>query len=144
VAAEKLNERLHQRFPGFRWTPTPRFLVEHRLIDNGRDEKQVLSDAAQILADSEKVKVPEMVRHTLTIEVRDAQLSDLLEEDRHERGIERLWLAGRGLGGLLVMLVAIVGYLRLDDWTKGYLSFPLKIGALAVAVAGPVVLWWLV
>ena len=56
----------------------------------------------------------------------------------------RRWQAGRGLGGLLIILLAVIGYVRLDDWTKGYISLPLKLAAAAVAIAGPVILWLLV
>jgi hypothetical protein len=103
-------------------------------VIESRDEPQTLTSP----------EAPEMMRHTLTIELRADQRDQLLTEDRREHSIERLWQAGRGLGGLLIILMAVVGYIRLDDWTRGYLSLPLKLGARAVAVAGPVVVWWLI
>jgi hypothetical protein len=133
-AAEKLSAYMRARFHDFKYKPTPQFLVEHKMVDEGRDEKLTLSDP----------EAPEMTLHTLAVELREPQLHLLLAEDRQERGTERLWQAGHLLGGLVVMLIALVGYIRLDDWTKGYLSLPLKLGALSVAIAGPVVLWWVV
>jgi hypothetical protein len=134
-AADKLGQYMREHYLGYRWSPTAKFLTDHGMVTEGRNETQVIKDAPE---------APPMVRHTLAIELRETQLKQLLNEDRRERGIERMWQAGRGLGGVLVMLVALVAYLRLDDWTKGYLSLPLKLGALSVAIAGPVVLWWLV
>jgi len=133
-AAEKLSAHLRARFPDFKYTPTPQFLIDHKMVDEGHDEKLTLDDPSG----------PEMTMHTLTVELRPDPLDELLTADRHERGGDRLWEAGRILGGLLVMLIALVGYVRLDDWTKGYFSFPLKLGALGLAVAGPVVCWWLI
>jgi hypothetical protein len=85
-----------------------------------------------------------MYTQTLTIELGDSQLKAAFEENHHERVQTRLWQAGRGLGGLLIILLAIVGYVRLDDWTKGYISLPLKLTAAAVAIAGPAALWFLI
>ncbi len=134
-AAEKLGAHLRARFPDFKYVPTLDFLVNHKMVDEGRDERLTIEDPAA---------PQDMTRHTLTVELRQDTLDDLLTADRHERGQERLWEAGHILAGLVVMLIALVGYVRLDDWTKGYFSLPLKLGALSLAVAGPVVCWWLI
>jgi hypothetical protein len=133
-AAEKLSAHLRARYPDFKYIPSPQFLIDQKMVDEGRDEKMTLSDPA----------APEVTLHTLVVEMREDHLNQLLVKDRQERGHERLWEAGHVLGGLLVMLIALVGYVRLDDWTKGYFSLPLKLGALSLAVAGPVVCWWLI
>lgn len=135
AAARELSYYLKSRYPDFRYVPTPQFLLDQRMVDAGEDETQVINNAPE---------APVMVRHKVTIELREGHLESLLEEDRHERSVERLWWAGRGLGGLIIALLALVGYVRLDDWTKGYLTLPLKLGAVIIALVGPAVLWWLI
>jgi hypothetical protein len=130
AAARKLGEKLRDKIPGFRYEPTVKFLTDNRMLNEGVEEKQVLTDPS----------APVMLRQTVTVELREPQLKVLMEEDRRERVTERLWQAGHILAGLLAMLVAVAGYVRLDDWTKGYFSLPLKLGALALAAGGAVVL----
>jgi hypothetical protein len=140
IASERVTEYMRKRFPDFRYVPTTKFMVEHRLVDDGNSEKKEPKGAIATSLTSPD----EWTMHTLSIDLREPQVEQLLSEDRHERGVERLWEAGHVLSGLIVMLIAFVGYVRLDDWTKGYFSLPLKLGALTLAVAGPVVMWWLV
>ena len=134
AAAEKLSAYLQARFPGYRYRPTPDFLVSHKLVDTGENVEYVLDNP----------EAPKMVRHKLTVELRDLQLARLLDEDRREHSAERLEVAGRGLAGLVLILVALVGYVRLDDWTRGYFSTFLKFTALALAVGGAALLWYLI
>jgi len=134
AAAEKLSAYLQARFPGYRYRPTPDFLVSHKLVDAGENVEYVLDNP----------EAPKMVRHKLTVELRDLQLARLLDEDRREHSAERLEVAGRGLAGLVLILVALVGYVRLDDWTRGYFSTFLKFTALALAVGGAALLWYLI
>jgi len=51
-------------------------------------------------------------------------------------------LLGKILASLLVLLSAVVGYVRLDEWTKGFYTGWLRLaaGVFAVVAAG---LWWL-
>lgn len=132
AAARELSIQLKARIPGFRYTPTPRFLIEHRLVDEGVEEKQILDDPT----------APVMVRNKLNIEVRESQMAELLDEDRRERSVDRLWKAGGGLAAIVLALVALVGYVRLDDWTKGYFSMILKLVALIVVIGGAGLLWY--
>lgn len=134
AAARDLAVHLQARDPSYRYEPTARFLLENRLVDEGMMEEQDLSGP----------DAPKMFRNKLTLEVPMSKVSALLEEDRRERSVERLGQAGRGLAGLVVMLVALVGYFRLDDWTKGYLSTALKFTAIALAAAGAIALWWII
>jgi type IV secretory pathway VirB10-like protein len=132
AAASALGDHLKERFRGFQWTPTTEF-VNDLVVDEKEETVQL-----------EVADAPLFVKSTVKVELRDSQLKAAVQENRKVRVESRLWQAVRGLGGLLIILVAIVGYVRLDDWTKGYLSFPLKLTALAVAVAGPITVWWLV
>jgi hypothetical protein len=55
--------------------------------------------------------------------------------ERASRAEERLGFAARGLGLMTVLLGAIAGFVRLDEWSKGYYSGRLFLVAAAV-VAG--------
>jgi len=45
------------------------------------------------------------------------------------------------LAGIVVLLLTICGYIRLDEWSKGYYTHWLKLGAIACIAAVTVVLW---
>lgn len=134
AAALALGSYLKERYPGFEWTPTEDFIVEQKIIVNEKQEEQHLTDK----------EAPIMFTQTLSLELRESQLKAAFQENHKLRVESRLWRTGRGLAGLLIILLAVIGYVRLDDWTKGYISLPLKLAAAAVAIAGPVILWLLV
>ena len=65
---------------------------------------------------------------------------ELSRIERAARAEERMGFAVRGLGLMAVLLGAVAGYVRLDEWSKGYYSGRLFLAATAlVAGAG-----WLV
>jgi hypothetical protein len=134
-AAIHLGVYMEQRFPGFRYKPTPKFLLDNRMIEES---------ALEPVSIENDPSAPQQHRVKVAVELRDVQLAQLFQEDRRERSVERLWLGGKVLGGILIALLALIGYVRLDDWTKGYISLALKFGALTLAVAGAVLLFWLV
>jgi hypothetical protein len=134
-AAEQLREYMAERVPEYRFKPTPKYLTDNRMIDEVPPEEEILNKVPG---------EPTMYRQKVTLELRDEQLTQLLSEDRQVRSVDRLWYGGRILGGIVVALLALIGYVRLDDWTKGYFSLALKFTALTLAVAGVVLLWWLV
>lgn len=72
---------------------------------------------------------PNRVWIELDVEVSDEQL-------RHLRAADRFDLAGLGVGAVLIVVLALHGFLRLDAWTKGYLTWGLAIAAAAVGGAG--------
>ena len=62
---------------------------------------------------------------------------DILQRDSQYRMDQRLLWAGAGLAGLVVLFGAIAGYIRLDEWSKGYYTWWLRLGALGfLGVAG--------
>lgn len=53
---------------------------------------------------------------------------ELLDLDRRHLAAGRMDMAGRGVALLTVMLGAVAGFVRLDEWTKGY--YTKRLGAL--------------
>lgn len=125
AAGRVLAEHLRERYPGYNYTPTPDFLIDHKLVDDGREESHQL-DAPE---------APVMIRATYTVELRPSEIDNLLNEDRHLRAEDRLKQAAYILGAIVVVLLVFVGYIRVDEWTKGYFSLALKLTALALAAA---------
>src|SRR5262249_4326533 len=133
-AAGQVAGYMKDRFPGFRYQPTPKFLTDHRMVDEAAPDSEVID----ILPDK-----PTMHKQKGTIELRDYHPAQLLKQGRRERSVDRFRQGGRAPGGIVGALLALIGYVRLDDWTKGYFSLALKFTALTLAVAGIALLCWL-
>jgi hypothetical protein len=131
-AAAELSRYLKDQYPGLRYQPTPQFLATHQMVDNPPFEE----GAVEQFQDA-----PTLYRQKVTVELRPENLRPIFEEDRLLRSRERLEWAARIFGGVLIGLAALVGYLRLDDWTKGYFSAVLFIVIVAVTLIG-IALWW--
>ena len=56
----------------------------------------------------------------------------------------RLGGLARIVGGLVLLFGAVAGSIRLDEWTKGYLTWPLRVAALVLGAGGAAVLWFVV
>jgi hypothetical protein len=64
-------------------------------------------------------------------------------DQRRGRGEERMLLLARVLAGVMVLLMAAIAYVRLDDWTQGYYTRWLKVAAVSLLVALGSGLWLL-
>lgn len=69
------------------------------------------------------------------VEVTQQGWAELARQVRHERSGDRMQAAALGLGLVTVLLGAVAGYVRLDEWTKGYYTGRLFLAAVAVVVA---------
>jgi hypothetical protein len=76
-----------------------------------------------------------VVRIVYAVEVTPQGWEELAREQRADRAGSRMEFAARGLGLLTVLLGAVAGYVRVDEWTKGYYSGRLFLAATAL-VAG--------
>ncbi len=54
----------------------------------------------------------------------------LLQKEREARMQERMLWVGRVLAGVVVLLVAVAGYFRLEEWTKGYYTTWLRLATV--------------
>jgi len=138
-ALQKAGERVSECYlktlnPPIDWVPTPDFIRDdkYKIVTNESTERQTIKDDPN---------APPMTSVTLNLEISDSTLKAIQEQDRHYRVEQRLWFLGRGLGGLVLLLGAIAGAIRLDEWTKGYFPLPLKLGLVVLAAAGAAALW---
>jgi hypothetical protein len=80
----------------------------------------------------------------LAVEVGEPQYQQILRQDRKyqeeqrklraqqrkQQVLQRQLLLGKGLAGLIALLAAVAGYLRLDEMTKGYYTNWLRVAAV--------------
>lgn len=120
----KLTHELNLTHPPSReWVNDERYIVKLRM-----DETKPLSKADELIG--------EVVRLKGEVELTQDGWKDLVRIERKDRSDERLELAARGLGLLTVLLGAVAGYIRIDEWTKGYYSKRLFLAAsLLVGIA---------
>jgi hypothetical protein len=64
----------------------------------------------------------EMVKTEFVVELNAAQLREVRAESRQMSGFKLL-------GGMVAVLLGFTGFFKLDEWTKGYLTTLLGIGA---------------
>ena len=63
--------------------------------------------------------------------------ADLMQQIRNQRMGDRMLGLGKVLGVLVVLLGGVAGYLRLDEWTKGYYTTWLRLGVIGlIGIAG--------
>ena len=105
--------------------------IEERMVVDSKEESQSLGD-----------NLPEAKRVTLSVELKDDYAKDLAKREREYRVGDRHTILGKGLAGIVALLLTLTAYLRLDDWSKGYLSGFLKaIAVIGAAGAGAVAIY---
>jgi hypothetical protein len=123
TAAEKIASHLQVKFPKTELR-VERESVRKLVKEERYEDKQLDSDPNVT-----------MYRCSVKVELPDGEARRFLT--RH-----RVFFLGRGLAGILLVLGAVAAYVRLDDWTKGFLTLPLRIIAVMLAGAGIFMLWW--
>jgi hypothetical protein len=143
------------------WQPTPAFIREHLLADVAAEDEETgwskkLLNNHEILVRETK---PEEVGHNdvgidaayqvkLRVNVGSRELASIRQEDeryrdqlRHQIAQGRqLWL-GKVLLGVIALLAAVSGYIRLEDATKGYYTGLLRLALVGIACAVGVGIW---
>jgi hypothetical protein len=131
VAAENarkaVSDYLDHQQPPIRWRPSTDYVK--RLAHWSQPEAKDLPDLGK------------MYEQTVTVELDAKHYREILENDRQERVEQRHLLLGKVVGGLLVVLLAVFGYFRLEEMTRGYYTLWLRLGAVAlVGVAAALLL----
>jgi hypothetical protein len=119
-AWEKVCEYLARQEPPIHWRPDVNW-VTNNLVKGPSPAKLV-----------EMGDLGKAYEQTLTVKVEPKDYQKLVEQDRQELMRQRQLLLARILAGVVALLVAVVGYLRLDEATKGYYTLWLRLGALAL------------
>ncbi len=83
----------------------------------------------------EQISNDKMYKITLDVEITPGQVRNLY-------GRERIALGMWTLGGLMGILGVVALLFRLDEWTKGYLTWWLMIAGAGAVVALVLSWWW--
>ncbi|MBL8795285.1 MAG: hypothetical protein JNM56_15375 [Planctomycetia bacterium] len=126
-AESDVQDYLRQR--GMRLeTRVPRELIEHKML-KGEPREETRDFGGN---------VGEVRRFVLEIQVTPEVRALLAQQEREFRAQERMFLVGKVLALIVVLLAATALYFRLDEYTKGYYTSSLRWAALGV-VAGFIV-----
>jgi hypothetical protein len=132
-ARDRLTTWLREKHPSIRYAPTAESFKRNKLI---KSETEKPGPEPEINVKTIKVEVD--------VELSADALKKIVQEDRNEVIEGRLWGLARIVGGLVLLFGAVAGSIQLDERTKGYLTWPLRIAALFVGAGGAAVLWFVV
>lgn len=118
-ARSEVAALLRRTQPQLHWTP-PLSFVEQRLV---KEESETESPP------DPDVGIMRQVELRLEISNRDYQ--EMVQMARRDLIPWRLLTLAKCFAGLLAVLTAFTGYVRLEEWTKGYYTAWLRLGALA-------------
>jgi hypothetical protein len=136
-ARDEVREYLRQQSPALTWTPSVAYVRKHL----------VTGPVKRLADEDQKIKVPagefRTQRWVLPVAVTERQYQDMVRLDREARGGERMVLAGKVLGVLLLLLAGVMGYLRLDECCQGAYTRWLRLGLGGVLVGAAAGVWFL-
>lgn len=104
------------------------------------------AEAARLITESETACAsdigPDLQRVILTLEIPQSYVNQLGQRERAYRAEGRMLYLTRGLAMIVAALFAVAGYVRLEEWSKGYMSGVWKLLALAGVGAAAAGIWW--
>jgi hypothetical protein len=133
-AEERVEKLLVDRFGDRGWRPmkvqlTPEYLKRFGVVQpQGKAQPAPGVDGDAMVVRYRIELTPEYLR-----EVKRVAREQLVQE-RH-------FLLARILGGVVVVLLVLVGYLRLEDMTRGYATQLLRLAAIGVVAVTGLALW---
>ncbi len=131
-AWEKLVEFLREHEPSLEWTPSVGFVRKNFATHWGSEENAHLEGVGPVM------QVP------LYVELTPAKGELIVEQDKQFRVENRMNHLLKIFGGLVVLLAAVAGYMRLDEWSKGYYTGVLRVAAVIFIVASAAGMWFVV
>jgi len=133
-AQERVKTLLLDRFGNRGWTLAPAQLDTDYLLESGVVQEQGEPEPTKGVAEGAIVaryKV-ELTRH---------YLEEVQRVAHGQRVQERHLVLARVLAGLVVLLLVVAGYLRLEDMTRGYATQLLRVSAFTLVALAAGVLW---
>jgi hypothetical protein len=128
-AQKKVTEYLRARSPPVQWTPKTGEIG--RLVKDQKEEEPP-RDVKELGLNHQT---------TLRVDISPEDFKKILQFDGRERMEERLLFLLKGLAAVVAVLAAIAGYIRLDEWSKGYYTGWLRLGAAGFVAAAVACLW---
>jgi hypothetical protein len=134
-------EYLRRQQPPLTWVPSLSYIREH-LLSSVPQRHEDEDTRVEARTPTGEILVYPVRCWSWTVAVTPEQYGEMAREDQRARAGERMVLAAKVTGGLLFLLVAFAGYLRLDEWTQGAYTrwLLLALGSAAVGVGAGLVL----
>jgi hypothetical protein len=133
-AQDWVSQFLRQRRPWITWKPSSSYIRKNLVKGEARrlpEFDQALAPGPEGKAECWGVTVaitPNTNREMLRLEREDR--AEHLRKERLERSGERMAVLAKLLMALVALLAALAGYLRLEDWTKGYYTWWLRAAVI--------------
>jgi hypothetical protein len=128
-AQQKVTQYLRAQSPPVQWMPTTEE-IERLVKDQKEDEPP---------RDVKELGLNHQMKLQVAISPED--FKKILQFDGRERMEERLLFLLKALAAVVAVLAAIAGYVRLDEWSKGYYTGWLRLGAAGFVAAAVACLW---
>jgi hypothetical protein len=112
---------LRRQNPSVDWTP-PADYVQTALVKEEKVERKEF-----------EADVGTMYRVRLGLEVAGKDRAEMMRRARHYLMEQRQACLLKVLGAMVALLAVAAGYVRLDDWSKGYYTGWLRLGAVSCA-----------
>ncbi len=136
-AERKVEELLYQRFGDLGWMPAPELLSRDFLLRCD----VVISRGEPTAVPGVDVNDEKAMKAEYKVELTGKYLEAVQREVREQCVRDRQLILARVLGGLVVLLLVVAGYLRLEDMTRGYATTMLRLGAFGVVALAGAALW---
>jgi hypothetical protein len=131
-ACQELGGYLRRHHPDVDWQPTVEYLEQAKLIQPVGEPSEKLSDRGDMY-----------YVVGLRVSLNNEQLRELRQTARQHRVEQRQHLAFLGLIALSIFLVVALGYLKLEEMTRGFYTNLLRAAAFGVLILSGIALWLL-
>jgi hypothetical protein len=134
-ASKRVEELLRAHFREESWTPDPEQLESSYLERYGVVREQGEPTTVEG-ANGDRALVARY-----KVELTEPYRKEVERVRREQRVQERHLILARVLAGLVVVLLVMAGYLRLEDMTRGYATHILRAAAFGLVALASVLLW---
>lgn len=128
-ARRKVCTYLAKQDPPIHWQPSADYVRQDLIKQWSQPEVKDLPDLGK------------MYEQTVTVELDARHYRDILEHDRQDRAGERQLMLAKVVGVLLAVLLAVFGYFRLEETTRGYYTLWLRLAAIALVLVSGALLF---
>lgn len=106
-------------------------------------QRHLIKDSDPLQGDNLEEPVRQWSGLRLWVEITPDKKQAILQQDRGVRSESRMLLLGKLLVGVVALLGAVAGYLRLEEMTKGYYTAWLRLSAIGFVSAVGAGIWWI-
>jgi hypothetical protein len=124
-AKRKIGIYLRSLNSSLEWEPDTAYIQKRLVKEPWEQEKKSI----EILGQPTSTYI---VRMKVEISPRDR--AELLKQAHDHLVQQRMFWLGKILAGVVVLLTAVAGYLRLDEWSKGYYTGWLRVATVSLLV----------